>query len=547
MKRGSPHAGVLVRLLVPALVVGAALACGPADDAPADPPAGATAGGDREQLREFWDTYRAATAARTAGDATTAIPLYRKVLETDPEHGDSLHFLAQLLYAAGDVGGARELLVRLTESDPRSPRGWQQLSVLQGSPAAGWVAAPDNALESIRKAVEWNPSNSGAQALRARWAAHAGRLPEARAALAAALDLNPSNAEALAVQGWLQGATGAASSPGAGRLRAAAAPPPAAEHGLRAELDLDDDGTVDLRVTAPRVGDPATLIAIAAGAELEVPADVVVDGWDGASRDGLRPTAWRATFLTAPRGVRLVLLGGGADPLRVYASSSASRRWHRAGAAGLPGEVHGSVLAAADLNGDGLTDLLLGNLPGSGGEAPGLWTADDGGGFARDPTTLPANATAALLADVDGDGFTDLLVASARAASPIAGAKGDAGPPDCPVLLLLGGEHGLRAAPGRVPSCDAAIVDLAAVPGSGVTEVYVATGGLTPGSSTADLLWRWSGDRFIDASEELGDLRFGATFRILPTGGQGGYGLLRLLRGGLVRGDPRSELLLGAR
>ena len=47
-----------------------------------------------ERIRRFWKTYHQGADARTGGDYQSASSFFREALEIDPEHEDSLFYLA---------------------------------------------------------------------------------------------------------------------------------------------------------------------------------------------------------------------------------------------------------------------------------------------------------------------------------------------------------------------------------------------------------------------------------------------------------------------
>jgi hypothetical protein len=139
--------------------------------------------------------------------------------------------------------------------------------------------------------------------------------------------------------------------------------------------------------------------------------------------------------------------------------------WERTGAR--PGERFGTALAAGDVDGDGFEDLLVGSPgPGGMGSYPGrveLYLGSDAGlattpAWVRDGGWPGARFGAALAtADVNGDGFADIVVAApdfdvpsrrphARAdLGPNPGPGGPAGPgssDEGAVSLFLGNAHG---------------------------------------------------------------------------------------------------------
>ena len=563
------------------LLVTSALLTGCSDDTPDTT---ATAGMERPEpeaadpLVEFWAVYRSATAARAAGDNAAAVAGYRRALALDPDHGDSLHFLAQLLYSHGDVDGAAEHLLTLARTEDHSLRSWQQLSVVQGTPAAGWRADLVAAQASIATALGWNPGNSGAHALMARWLAYAGDVAGARAAISEALGHNPVNIEARMLDLWVSGRSGDANETGRaaeaaitalcsgvdgciapGRLALAIAgarariPAVAIADGLLAQLPaLSPRNTLTGAPTPYRragvlpPGLPAGLVGNWTGA---------APAWREASEDGSRWQPWRAVIVAPTTSDDVFVTGGGIDPVRRFRRTGDS--WQRSPAPGLPSRLYGGVAAAADFDGDGWTDLMLGNVPRDLAHAPGhnaapsaatsaiLYRGMAGGGFEPEELAIDGVLTAALAFDADDDGDTDLIVARVAAGAEQSAASylaSSAVPMAPSTVLLLRNDNGLlRPEATATPEFGGTVLDFAAIRTGAGLGLYLATGTMLPEGTEPDQLWRRLDSRFVDVSTELGDGRMASTLRVTW---DDEAGELQLVRGGLVDGDPGQVLRL---
>jgi len=410
----------MVLCLIGIFVVG----CGDGDSP--RPPNEATAGTDasivapadeRAAQLQFWEYYRAATKSRSGGYRAEAISSYERALQIQPDHPDSLHFLAQLRFSRGEVEEARRLLV------------------VQGTPLPGWMPDLTGALDAIDIALERNPQNSGSHVLRARWSAFIGDQSTAKAALETALGFNPRSTDAFVLQLWLAIAAGnlerardlqdrlhtvlcgadaearsscqhlaaahllsgpalggatmnqeprrnlmpsgpafvAPASPqlsleGTEWTQASDALPGAADAGVMGqsiEVDLDGDGSTDIFVSAGPDDTVARLQFEGASGPQTIPHFDAGDlPWaipPETTGNGSRPVPWRGAFLDDGLGSTLVLVGGGDNPVRLY--RQAGQRWMEIDSSGLPGQLWSAVLAAADWDGDGLADLLLANLP----------------------------------------------------------------------------------------------------------------------------------------------------------------------------------------
>ena len=158
--------------------------------------------------------------------------------------------------------------------------------------------------------------------------------------------------------------------------------------------DFDGDGDDDVFVSAAEtfgvfLHSDAGLVWPAAASSTVVVTHAACGEWD--VEPGVDIIAVRAS--PDGPGVLEVWLGDGTGGLQPAA-----------GGATVPGEVTG--LDAADVDGDGATDVLVGRA----GAPPRLWLGDAFGGFATAPTgSLPAGGEGArpLLADFTGDGAVD--------------------------------------------------------------------------------------------------------------------------------------------
>ncbi|MGD8331170.1 MAG: FG-GAP-like repeat-containing protein, partial [Acidobacteriota bacterium] len=326
----------------------------------ADPAAVPIAGGDEA---DFWVAYRAGTEARREGRAQAAIDAYERALAIQPAHADTLHNLAQLRYARGELDVAWGLLERLGAADPRGNRAWQQLSTVAGTPVAGWSIDLAVADAMADRALAVHPNNSETHLLKARWAAYRGDRVAAQAEIEDALGLNRRGAETYVLAIWL--AIGAGDDAAAERLKQQAvtamcgADPPGraclgdvlraalavywaedgtprrgrsdvvgrstagAEPALSARVDLDGDGSADLRALASEALQPVRLAARDDPGDPLPPAAALV--WGGApaatesrGEAGPRPVPARGVFLDDAYGRALVLTGGGTRPVRLY-------------------------------------------------------------------------------------------------------------------------------------------------------------------------------------------------------------------------------------
>lgn len=133
---------------------------------------------------------RAATLARGVTPAL-AVPVYRDLLASEPEHIEARLHLARLLDRLEESGGAIELL---SEGLGRVP-DQTELLVLRGA-IRGRVRRYDEAESDLRRVLRLYPSHSPAEFELGLVLWRKGMVPEAAAHFRQALDSEPDNARA---------------------------------------------------------------------------------------------------------------------------------------------------------------------------------------------------------------------------------------------------------------------------------------------------------------------------------------------------------------
>jgi predicted TPR repeat methyltransferase len=107
------------------------------------------------ERRSIGDVFRDAVMAHRAGRLAEAEAGYHEVLRHQPGEPKALHFVGLLLFHRGDLEGGIEHVLRSVRSDPRNPRGWNDLGGMFG--AAGRTL---EARDSYRRATEVAPGNA---------------------------------------------------------------------------------------------------------------------------------------------------------------------------------------------------------------------------------------------------------------------------------------------------------------------------------------------------------------------------------------------------
>jgi tetratricopeptide (TPR) repeat protein len=140
------------------------LACGRNDTESTPHPAPQTASLTDEKkarIRRFWQTYQEATKLRVQNAWSEAAPAYRKALELDPRHEDSLYYLGNALFETGEFPGAIDAWQTLLEINPQSSRAHIQLGTIFSCGASGAPFDLDRAEREFTLALRLNQEETG--------------------------------------------------------------------------------------------------------------------------------------------------------------------------------------------------------------------------------------------------------------------------------------------------------------------------------------------------------------------------------------------------
>jgi tetratricopeptide (TPR) repeat protein len=115
----------------------------------------------RQRVRDFWAEFNRAGSLRTQGNYRAAAEAYRRCLELDPHHEDSLYYLATSQHELGEYDAAVATLRRLIEVNPESARAYSQLGNTLSTLAPG--ASPDfnAARQAYQRNLEVNKEQAG--------------------------------------------------------------------------------------------------------------------------------------------------------------------------------------------------------------------------------------------------------------------------------------------------------------------------------------------------------------------------------------------------
>ena len=115
----------------------------------------------REQVAAFWRSQRAAmNAMKGEKDPKKAIALFEEALRLNPQHEDSVFYLASCLAATGKVDGALARLAELMRANPMSHRARQRWGTLRARTARS-PADLDEAVRVLERAEAINPEETG--------------------------------------------------------------------------------------------------------------------------------------------------------------------------------------------------------------------------------------------------------------------------------------------------------------------------------------------------------------------------------------------------
>ena len=117
---------------------------------------------EKDRIQKFWILYRKAKALKLAGDWEAAIPEYRRALELDPRHEDSLYSLANSHFELNQFEEALGVLKLLVEVNGMSHRGYHQMAIIRACPLAGASFDLEAAQAALDRAFELNQEETGA-------------------------------------------------------------------------------------------------------------------------------------------------------------------------------------------------------------------------------------------------------------------------------------------------------------------------------------------------------------------------------------------------
>ncbi|MFQ5789850.1 MAG: FG-GAP-like repeat-containing protein [Acidobacteriota bacterium] len=466
--------------------------------------AGTTKGGQEEQIRTFWAQYQRATRARLEGDFRSAALAYREALALDPQHQDSLFYLAVCLQESGRYNEAAELLRNLTQIYPEHNRAFSQLGAVLSTVAPGSEPDFEGAAAAFARSQEINREHSGPFVGQGSVALNRGDLERAAEYFAVAADMGAPEGTFLAgLTRYLQGRYRKGAEMFIRVLEANARERKISGRGVTSEGDVQKEGGAGELNAFERSGLQSLLFLYWTARRLGGYPETVPESFrvESPARIATAPrfrSAWRASedsargvWLDHDRDGRLDLVVAARGGTRLLRNTS--RGWVDVSrSAGLDGVGESWAGCPLDVDGDGWQDLYLlrGGYVGTG--KPRLYR--NAKGRFQDVTELwglsGERATAACVAsDVSGDGRTDLLEV------------GNATPDSPSVRLYINEGSRFVDRAGQLSlqypthGVDAAVADF---DGDGRRDIFIL------GWKAPARLFRNTGSRFVDVTDEAG-------------------------------------------
>ncbi len=359
------------------------------------------AAGEKQKIREFWTAYRQATRLRMDGRYGEAIALFRKCLELDPEHEDSLYYLGASLEHLGRYREARKQYERLIEVNPQSGRALSQLVALLSTPAPGAPLDFEQAEKWVLRLEEVNREQAGPFLQQGLLELNRGRF--AKAAEHFGVAVRSGSPEGFAWAGytaWLRGRQAEALEMFRGPIEIEKRERRLAGAGIKAEGDILPEPGKPLSAL-----DRAALVSLFFSRVIQGGGETLPTIFRPASADASvhGPGAWGD--YDGDGGLDLAVAG---KALVLY--QNVGGRFHDVTkAVGLAGVRGAEGILWIDYDGDGHLDLY------AFGSAGGRLFRNLGGGFrdvSRDVGLGGESVEHALFEDIDGDGDVDLIQVS---------------------------------------------------------------------------------------------------------------------------------------
>ena len=162
----------------------------------------------KNDIKDFWISFRKATRYRTRENWDSAIIEYKKALIIDPEHEDALFYLGNMYLETGQFVKAEQCWKSLSEINPESAKAYFQLGNLYMNFDRENFFNLDSAEKYIRMTSKLNRLTTGPLLALARIRLVKQDLEKADELLKAVIGSNDKNTEAYFLRGyiyWLKG------------------------------------------------------------------------------------------------------------------------------------------------------------------------------------------------------------------------------------------------------------------------------------------------------------------------------------------------------
>lgn len=116
---------------------------------------------EKQRIQAFWTSVNEGNQRRLAGKFSEAAAAYRKALEINPTHEESLYYLGNSLFEVGRYSQAAEIYRKILRENPRSNRALAQLGLTLSTFSPDAPVDFSAAREAIRRSVEINREESG--------------------------------------------------------------------------------------------------------------------------------------------------------------------------------------------------------------------------------------------------------------------------------------------------------------------------------------------------------------------------------------------------
>jgi len=117
--------------------------------------------GEVGRVKDFWAAYNRGNALRAQGDFAQAVPAFRKALELNPSHEDSLYYLGTSLFEIGEYQRAANEFRKIVAANPASGRAWEELGNTLSIQAPGAPEDYAQARRAYQRSAQLNREQAG--------------------------------------------------------------------------------------------------------------------------------------------------------------------------------------------------------------------------------------------------------------------------------------------------------------------------------------------------------------------------------------------------